>query len=92
MVGVRVARRRALNNSLADAGRRPRPDDHQDTDDHPQQIDDASRHRPVHKVSEGKVCLWKDYWEFNAIANATWFQSSLEGADLSWVFDASGLI
>ena len=33
----------------------------------------------MHKVSEGKVCLWKDYWEFNAIANATWFQSSLEG-------------
>jgi limonene-1,2-epoxide hydrolase len=46
----------------------------------------------VHKVSEGKVCLWKDYWDFNAIGNATWFQSSLEGADLSWVFDASGLI
>ena len=46
----------------------------------------------VHKVTDGKVCLWKDYWDLNAIANATWFQRSLEGADLSWVFDASGLI
>jgi limonene-1,2-epoxide hydrolase len=46
----------------------------------------------VHKVSDGKVSLWKDYWDFNAIANATWLQSSLAEADLSWVFDASGLV
>ena len=46
----------------------------------------------VHKVSDGKVTLWKDYWDLNAIVNATWFLSSLAGADLSWVFDASGLI
>jgi limonene-1,2-epoxide hydrolase len=46
----------------------------------------------VHKVIEGKVALWKDYWDLNAIANTTWFQSSLAAPDLSWVFDATGLI
>jgi ketosteroid isomerase-like protein len=46
----------------------------------------------VHKVSDGKVSLWKDYWDLNAIANTAWFQSSLAAADMSWVFDATGLI
>ena len=27
----------------------------------------------VHKVGDGKVSLWKDYWDLNAIANTTWF-------------------
>ena len=46
----------------------------------------------VHTVSDGKVSLWKDYWDLNAIANTTWFQSSLAAADMSWVFDATGLV
>jgi limonene-1,2-epoxide hydrolase len=46
----------------------------------------------VHKVIDGKVALWKDYWDLNALANATWLQSSLAAADLSWVFDATGLV
>jgi limonene-1,2-epoxide hydrolase len=49
----------------------------------------------VHKVVDGKIVLWKDYWDFNAIANAPWFKSSLASvgaADMSWVFDATGLI
>jgi limonene-1,2-epoxide hydrolase len=46
----------------------------------------------VHKVVDGKVALWKDYWDLNAIANTTWFQSSLGTADMSWIFDATGLI
>jgi ketosteroid isomerase-like protein len=46
----------------------------------------------VHKVSNGEISLWKDYWDFNAIANAPWFQGSLADADLSWVFDATGLV
>ena len=46
----------------------------------------------VHKVSDGKISLCKDYWDFNAIANAAWFQSSLAAPDLSWVFDATGLV
>ena len=44
------------------------------------------------QVSDGKVSLWKDYWDLNAIANTTWFQSSLAAADMSWVFDATGLV
>jgi Limonene-1,2-epoxide hydrolase catalytic domain len=46
----------------------------------------------VHKVNDGKISLWKDYPDFNAIANATWFQSSLADPDMSWVFDATGLV
>jgi limonene-1,2-epoxide hydrolase len=46
----------------------------------------------VHKVSDGKVSLWKDYWDLNAIANTSWFQSSLAAGDMTWVFDATGLI
>ena len=46
----------------------------------------------VHKVSDGKVSLWKDYWDLNTIANTAWFQSSLAGGDMSWVFDATGLV
>ena len=46
----------------------------------------------VHKVIDGKVCLWKDYWDINAIANTAWFQSAAQAGDVSWVFDATGLI
>jgi len=46
----------------------------------------------VHKVSEGKVSQWKDYWDLNAIANTMWFQSGAASGDFSWTFDATGLI
>lgn len=46
----------------------------------------------VHKVRDGQVFLWKDYWDLNAIANTAWFQSGAQAGDLSWVFDATGLI
>ena len=46
----------------------------------------------VHKVSDGKVSQWKDYWDLNAIANTTWFQSGAASGDFSWTFDATGLI
>jgi hypothetical protein len=48
----------------------------------------------VHKVADGKVTLWKDYWDFGAIANHAppgWLES-LSKADTSWVFDATGLV
>ena len=46
----------------------------------------------VHKVSDGKISLWKDYWDFNAIADAAWFQRSIAAPDLSWAFDATGRV
>lgn len=48
----------------------------------------------VHKVDGGKIRLWKDYWDFGAIANSAppdWLEN-LAKADTSWVFDATGLI
>ncbi|AQT80060.1 limonene-1,2-epoxide hydrolase [Mycolicibacterium litorale] len=48
----------------------------------------------VHKVENGKITLWKDYWDMGALANhapPTWMQD-LAQADMSWMFDATGLI
>ena len=47
----------------------------------------------VHRVREGRVRLWKDYWDYSALTNAApaaWVES-LATADTSWVFDATGL-
>jgi limonene-1,2-epoxide hydrolase len=48
----------------------------------------------VHKVEDGKVTLWKDYWDLGSMvsqAPATWMDD-LAGTDSSWIFDATGLI
>ncbi|MGZ8176820.1 nuclear transport factor 2 family protein [Williamsia sp. SKLECPSW1] len=48
----------------------------------------------VHRVRDGKVALWKDYWDFGGLANTappTWLED-LAQADTSWIFDATGLI
>lgn len=48
----------------------------------------------VHKVVDGKIALWKDYWDMNGLtgfAPPTWLED-LATADMSWVFDATGLI
>ena len=48
----------------------------------------------VHKVVDGKITLWKDYWDFGGLANhapADWMEQ-LQAADMSWMFDATGLI
>ena len=45
----------------------------------------------VHRVRDGKVSLWKDYWDFGAIMNhapAAWVEG-LASADTSWVYDAT---
>ncbi|GAA3712565.1 nuclear transport factor 2 family protein [Gordonia hankookensis] len=47
----------------------------------------------VHRVVDGKVTLWKDYWDAATLINsapATWMDD-LAKADTSWVFDATGL-
>ena len=46
----------------------------------------------VHKVSDGKISLWKDYWDFNTIANAAWFQSSTCSARYELGFRRTGLV
>jgi limonene-1,2-epoxide hydrolase len=48
----------------------------------------------VHRVHDGKVTLWKDYWDMSglsATAPPTWLED-LARADMSWIFDATGLI
>jgi limonene-1,2-epoxide hydrolase len=48
----------------------------------------------VHRVVDGKITLWKDYWNFATLADrapSDWL-SQLATADTSWVFDATGLI
>ncbi|MFZ0833717.1 MAG: nuclear transport factor 2 family protein [Mycobacterium sp.] len=48
----------------------------------------------VHKVIDGKVALWKDYWDMGTMtaqAPPTWLED-LMSADMSWMFDATGLI
>ncbi|GAS87300.1 nuclear transport factor 2 family protein [Mycolicibacterium brisbanense] len=48
----------------------------------------------VHRVENGKVTLWKDYWDMGALTNhapASWL-SDFATADMSWVFDATGLV
>ena len=48
----------------------------------------------VQHVSDGIITLWKDYWDFGALVNhatADWMEQ-LGQADMSWIFDATGLI
>jgi ketosteroid isomerase-like protein len=48
----------------------------------------------VHKVRDGKVTLWKDYWDMGSMtaqAPSTWLED-LASADTSWLFDATGLV
>lgn len=52
----------------------------------------------VHRVEDRgglpKIVLWKDYWDFGALLNNApkdWMEQ-LAAADLSWQFDATGLI
>jgi len=48
----------------------------------------------VHRVEGGKITLWKDYWDMGALANnapPSWLED-FATADMSWVFDATGLV
>lgn len=52
----------------------------------------------VHRVEDRpggrKITLWKDYWDFGGLLNhapADWMEQ-LAKADMSWQFDATGLI
>ncbi len=48
----------------------------------------------VHRVADGKIALWKDYWDMAGLTNfapSGWLEG-LSTADTSWIFDATGLI
>lgn len=48
----------------------------------------------VHQVRDGKITVWKDYWDFGGLVNHApkdWMEN-LAKADLSWIFDATGMI
>jgi limonene-1,2-epoxide hydrolase len=48
----------------------------------------------VHRVENGKITRWKDYWDMGALANfapPTWLED-FANADMSWMFDATGLV
>jgi limonene-1,2-epoxide hydrolase len=51
-------------------------------------------HRVVFEDGVGKITLWKDYWDMGALANhapPTWLED-FANADMSWMFDATGLV
>jgi limonene-1,2-epoxide hydrolase len=48
----------------------------------------------VHKVVDGKITIWKDYWNYATLLNQApkdWMER-MAGVDTSWSIDASGLI
>jgi limonene-1,2-epoxide hydrolase len=48
----------------------------------------------VQRIRDGKIELWRDYWDqqtLMAAAPPSW-HDRLNNADLSWVFDATGLV
>lgn len=48
----------------------------------------------VHRIEADKITLWKDYWDMGALADhapPNWM-ADFANADMSWVFDATGLV
>ena len=48
----------------------------------------------VHRVENGKVTLWKDYWDMRGLTNfapPSWLED-FATAYMSWIFDATGLV
>lgn len=46
----------------------------------------------VHRVEDGMITLWKDYWDMGALANfapPSWLED-FATADMSWMYDATG--
>lgn len=46
----------------------------------------------VHRVVDGAIVLWKDYWDYQtllAAAPQAW-HDAVADADMSWVYDATG--
>jgi limonene-1,2-epoxide hydrolase len=48
----------------------------------------------VQHVHGEVIAIWKDYWDYNTLINAApaWWVEEIMSADLSWVFDATGVM
>ncbi|HEU4361840.1 MAG TPA: nuclear transport factor 2 family protein [Mycobacterium sp.] len=48
----------------------------------------------VHRVVNGKVTVWKDYWDMATLMSfaPTGYFESFAAGDTSWIFDATGLV
>lgn len=48
----------------------------------------------VHRVDGAKVSLWADYWDYRTLLDGApqGWQESLAGADMSWIYDATGQV
>jgi limonene-1,2-epoxide hydrolase len=48
----------------------------------------------VHRVEDGKITLWKDYWDMGALvkqAPPSWTED-FATADMSWLYDATDMV
>lgn len=52
------------------------------------------RFATVHQVVDGKITVWKDYWDYAALASIAppSYFDNIEDFDLSWMYDASALV
>lgn len=59
-------------------------------DDHSLTLPIAS----VHRVADGAIALWRDYWDYPTLMNAAppWWVEQTTGGDLSWLVDATDLL
>ncbi len=48
----------------------------------------------VQHVRGDVIAIWKDYWDYNTLINGApaWWVEEIMSADLSWVFDATGIV
>ena len=46
----------------------------------------------IHRVRDGEIVLWKDYCDFATFSGMDWFRHSVVEPDMTWVFDATGLV
>jgi len=54
----------------------------------------VNRFVSVHRVENGRITLWRDYWDMATLADSAppnWVQN-LMTSDMSWIFDATGLV
>jgi limonene-1,2-epoxide hydrolase len=47
----------------------------------------------VQRVAGDTIAVWKDYWDYTTLINGApaWWVEEITSADLSWLFDATGI-